>query len=97
MLALHDFKCTNCGVISEMIIDHIVGEADCPECGKKAIKTFEQWAHRDIMKFPEGEFYGLFEEPHVSSRRELRELCKRAGKDEHSECYARIDDGYAGF
>jgi hypothetical protein len=49
------------------------------------------------MKFPEGEFYGLFEEPRIGSRRELREACKRAGKDEHSECYARIDDGYAGF
>jgi hypothetical protein len=86
-----------CGEISELLVDHIVDEVDCPECLQKAIKTFEQWAHRDHMKFPEGEFYGLFEEPRIGSRRELREACKRAGKDEHSECYARIDDGYAGF
>lgn len=97
MLALHDYKCEKCGEISEMIVDHGMNELDCPECGGRAVKTFENWDDRKPMKFPEGQFVGLSDEPHIDSRRKLREACKREGKDEFTECYAKYDDGYAGF
>jgi len=98
MPALHDFKCLECGYIFEQITtDPLLDAVDCEKCGKKAVKTFEYWEHREFMKFPEGRFHGLFNEPYITSRRQLREELKKEAKDEYTECYSKYDDGYSGI
>jgi len=67
----------------------------CPRCGGDC-QTLISLTRRPI-KFPEGIFHGLPDEPYITSRRQLREEVKKAAKDEFTECYAVYDDGYAGF
>lgn len=102
MLALHDFRCTECGEIFEQLVDSELDAVDCQVCRKKAVKTFERWRHGgQLHKFPEGPWHGLPEvdgrPPEIRSKRQLREVLKRKVKDEFTESYAAYDDGYGGY
>jgi DNA-directed RNA polymerase subunit RPC12/RpoP len=101
VLVMHDFRCVNCGKISEAFVVFDLPAILCPDCGSRALKTFEQFGCRKHFVFPEGPWHGLEElDGHpveVRSRRQLREHLKRTTKDKYTEHYAVYDDGYAGY
>ena len=96
-MPLYEYRCVHC----DREFEEIRRVADrhsarCPSCGGDRPKLLICMV-RAAIKFPEGVYHGLPDEPHISSKRQLREECKKAGTDEFTECYARYDDGYGGY
>lgn len=96
-MPLYDYECKDCGEIWEEIrkVDQVLGTA-CPICLSREVKQLITLTRKPI-KFPDGIFHGLPDEPFITSRRQLREEVKKAGKDEFTECYSKYIDGYGGY
>jgi len=90
---LYEYECNSCERRWEAIAP--VEErysSPCPSCGHKPPTILIGGNKQQTKLFPEGWFRDIAYDPiYITSRRQLREECKK------HECYAKYDDGYAGF
>ena len=91
-MILYDFKCASCGNEWEGLENpNELKHVKCGKCGGTG--EIQIGGNRNQVKlFPEGFFEDIAPEPiYIRSRAQLREECKKHG------CYAKYNDGYAGY